>query len=292
MFKPLRHLIQSFERLPYAVRLLALVLGVVVLGVVDLALPPYVILSGFYYLPIFLAAFTCSRQAAYLVALLAWAINAVALEPNYPEHASALEHLVSTLSLGLSFLAFVAVSDWTRQLVSQLIEENMFDFTSGAYNQRALERALRRETARFRHSQVAFGLAVLDIDHFARLNFQYGQRFGDIALSDIARAIQRGLRDIDVLTRLRDNRFVMVLPHADLAVLDSVLARVRAQVVQAMAIHDPQVTASIGAVLVDQLDDGDDEPTLLRLAEDRLAQAKRQGKNCCVSLSLRALRHA
>ena len=79
-------------------------------------------------------------------------------------------------------------------------------------NRRGLDVALSRELARARRTGTTLCLALLDIDHFKRINDQFGHAVGDQALKHLASVLKPGIRETDTLARFGGEEFVLVLP--------------------------------------------------------------------------------
>ncbi len=124
-------------------------------------------------------------------------------------------------------------------------------------------------------------LAMLDLDHFKRINDYYGHAAGDAALRHVATFINDRLRAGETLSRLGGEEFVLLL---DRSLPD---ARDRVEILRVALAASPfvpddglapaAITFSAGVAAVPQ--DGSDLSSLLRCADQRLRNAKRQGRN-------------
>ena len=85
--------------------------------------------------------------------------------------------------------------------------------------------ALSRELARARRTGTTLCLAVLDIDHFKRINDQFGHAVGDEALKHLADVLKPALRETDTLARFGGEEFVLVLPDTPLPAAEFTLNR-------------------------------------------------------------------
>jgi diguanylate cyclase len=90
------------------------------------------------------------------------------------------------------------------------------DPLTGLPNRRALDEVLSREIARARRHKTHLCVAVLDVDHFKRINDTHGHAVGDRALVHLANTIRGAVRETDVLARLGGEEFVLVLPDTPL----------------------------------------------------------------------------
>ncbi len=149
-------------------------------------------------------------------------------------------------------------------------------------NRRAIERQLRQQLAQAQRQQLPLSLLVLDIDHFKRINDQYGHLGGDRVLRTFARCLERHLRTQDIAGRWGGEEFIVLLPHTDnagaLVVAERLRCAVQAQAFEGLQQQAIAVTTSIG--LHTTTPDMLQEPAALLDAADRaLYQAKQGGRN-------------
>jgi diguanylate cyclase (GGDEF)-like protein len=125
-----------------------------------------------------------------------------------------------------------------------------------------------------------FGVLVMDVDHFKRINDGFGHEAGDVVLRRVAEVFRASLRDGDHVGRTGGEEFVAVLPGASAAAAAEVAERLRLAVERAdFADVDPalSVTVSVGAA-VWQPHDATFAATCKR-ADDSLYRAKEAGRN-------------
>jgi len=88
------------------------------------------------------------------------------------------------------------------------------DELTGMFNRRAIKRLLEKEFLKVQRFDVPLSVAMVDLDHFKRINDTYGHHAGDTVLKEVAQVLDRGLRRIDVLGRYGGEEFLCVLPMA------------------------------------------------------------------------------
>ena len=119
-----------------------------------------------------------------------------------------------------------------------------------------------------------------DIDHFKRINDNYGHNAGDITLQVIASAISKSLRDSEFIARYGGEEFVFLIPLATKATLSNILERVR-QKVKSIPFkfkkESLSITISLGATKV-RLEDRIPGVTFER-ADQALYTAKNSGRD-------------
>lgn len=153
------------------------------------------------------------------------------------------------------------------------------DPLTGSVNRRGMEEILEREISRARRIKSPLCLALLDIDHFKRVNDEHGHDIGDQALMHLVAVIKPALRDSDVLCRYGGEEFAIILPdsgrQSSLFVIDQLRTKVEHSRLPASAC-ELQLRFSAG---VAEVAHDDDQISLLKRADTALFAAKRAGRN-------------
>ena len=126
-------------------------------------------------------------------------------------------------------------------------------------------------------------VAIIDIDHFKRVNDTLGHAAGDDVIRATATRCLAMLRDADVIGRIGGEEFAIILPHTDIAGAEHVIQRIRTQIGVtpiATAAADVAITVSGG---VAQWRPGDNAVDLMRHADKRLYLAKDGGRDRIVA---------
>jgi len=92
-------------------------------------------------------------------------------------------------------------------------------------NRRILEEAAQRELNRLDRNGNCLVIALLDLDHFKRINDSYGHSIGDEVLREVAALLSRNLRNIDVISRWGGEEFCILFPDTDQITSDQVAVR-------------------------------------------------------------------
>lgn len=124
------------------------------------------------------------------------------------------------------------------------------------------------------------GLMFVDLDRFKAINDAHGHGIGDQLLVAAASRMRDCLRESDTLARLGGDEFVVLLPHiADRGDAELVASRIRAAIAEPFAIagHTLQISASIGIGVYPQ--NGSDEVSLMKSADDAMYRAKDIGRD-------------
>lgn len=166
------------------------------------------------------------------------------------------------------------------RLLHRLAQQALTDELTDLPNRRAFVEELERVLAASRRSGGPASLAILDIDHFKRVNDTFGHPGGDWTLRAVAKLCRAALRGEDYMARIGGEEFAIVFRGTDLAAAQTVAERVRQKVeqttIQLPAGGEVEVTLSIGlaAFEIDSDPDG-----WLAAADTALYAAKRGGRN-------------
>lgn len=152
--------------------------------------------------------------------------------------------------------------------------QSQYDHLTRLFNRRAFEEKLQQELAPPVDDSMA--LMILDIDHFKKVNDDYGHITGDHVLMKFSDTIHRVARKNDVLCRWGGEEFVILLPNMIKEQLLSTCERFREGVEETMFEDVNTITCSIGATM---LQEDDDIQTIIQRADIALYQAKDNGRN-------------
>ncbi|MES2886070.1 MAG: sensor domain-containing diguanylate cyclase [Pseudomonadota bacterium] len=155
------------------------------------------------------------------------------------------------------------------------------DALTGLYNRGHFTETAVQEMERARRFAEPLTVALLDLDHFKRVNDSYGHDSGDIALTHFAGVCLEFARKIDIVARLGGEEFVIMLPRANKEPAFEILQRLR------LRLMESRITAASGAVfgltvsvgLASMRSHTRDLRELLRNADAALYKAKREGRN-------------
>jgi len=180
--------------------------------------------------------------------------------------------LLSALNVLLSRIVLLPLSDANRAL-DRLADT---DALTGLHNRRAFDRLLAQAFETARRDARSLSLTIFDIDHFKRVNDEFGHEAGDERLRAVSTAARQRLRRIDALARIGGEEFVALLPQTDTAGAALVAEGLRLQVRSTHAGRAGSVTASFG---VAQWDGREDAASLVARADAALYRAKHAGRD-------------
>lgn len=158
------------------------------------------------------------------------------------------------------------------------------DALTGLNNRRAFDERLEAEIARFDRYRRPFALVMMDIDHFKAVNDRYGHDAGDEVLRHVGRMIASSLRDVDVAARFGGEEFALLLPETDKSDAIEIAERIRRRIGATSVSwrgEEISVTSSAGVAPIPERNV--EVANVLRVADQLLYEAKRQGRNRVVT---------
>ena len=189
---------------------------------------------------------------------------------------------------------FRAAEESRRQLVENMHDLAAEDELTGLPNRRSFFYALEREvSATSRHGHPAC-IGIIDIDRFKQINDDYGHDAGDLALKAITVIMQATLRCEDMIARIGDEEFAILLPDTKIDTANIAMERLL-QAVRQTPIELPEDVALSLTVSAGIAPLGDDRngAVCLRAADIALLRAKESGGDCvCTNADVIAPRSA
>lgn len=177
-------------------------------------------------------------------------------------------------------------TDITKRKVLEagLMKLSKEDPLTGLHNRRTILDLLEEEIQRGQRYKHPLSLLMMDIDHFKKINDQWGHPTGDEVLKSFAAECRSLMRENDKMGRFGGEEFVMVLPETGKPEATQVAERIR-KITSEMAIKAKHGTAPIPVTVsigVTTATDGDDVEAVIALADEAMYEAKNKGRNCVV----------
>jgi len=163
---------------------------------------------------------------------------------------------------------------------NRLKQMSITDELTGLRNRRHIMQRLDEEFQRARRMDKSLGIIMLDIDHFKRINDEFGHRFGDVVLKTIAQRAPAMLREYDLLGRIGGEEFLIVSPDTDVDETAIIAERIRRIIGEQGVLHDGRevkITVSAGITMLKEEDRGSD--ALLSRVDKALYKAKQEGRD-------------
>jgi diguanylate cyclase (GGDEF)-like protein len=166
-----------------------------------------------------------------------------------------------------------------RHLMQRIELLTPVDALTGLANRRRFSEEHEREHGRAMRAWDSYAVMRLDVDGMAEINATFGVPIGDLVLERVAELLRSGRRDYDVVARLANDEFAILLPGADALAARVVADRVAQAVSEAVAEdpEGPQITLAAGiAVCVPPT--GEAAADVMRRAGDALLRARERGR--------------
>lgn len=160
--------------------------------------------------------------------------------------------------------------------VSELIYQ---DHLTGTLNRRGMEEAFMREFARAKRGQTPVSVALLDVDHFKKLNDTFGHEAGDQALIHLANVVKEILRPVDVVARYGGEEFVILLPDTGATDGVAVITRLQRELTKRYFLHENEKVLITFSAGVAQREEAETIEAILARADAALYRAKQAGRN-------------
>ena len=163
-----------------------------------------------------------------------------------------------------------------RHARDMAILASLTDPLTELHNRRSILRRLDDLLAVANDMRYPLTMVLLDLDHFKRINDQYGHESGDAVLRHFSQALRRQSRPLDTVGRIGGEEFLLLMPNAQADGAEAALARLRSAV-SATAPLPYTFSAGIAQVLL-----GENARDAMRRADAAMYAAKAAGRDCCL----------
>lgn len=150
------------------------------------------------------------------------------------------------------------------------------DTLSGLYNRRFMNKKLEEEISKYKRYKIPFSILLLDIDHFKKINDNYGHDKGDFVIKTISSLIRRNIRSSDICSRWGGEEFLILASNSDLKSALKLSENLKELIEKSQFETKYSITISIG---VSTFDENLSQEELLKLADNALYKAKKNGRN-------------
>ena len=216
----------------------------------DLVTPPYIFMTGFYLLPIFLAVWHVGNGMVTLIVVISTGTTLHTQLLLLPAEAPLWHVLLALTSIVIVFTTYSLLILYLRRLLLRLQEENFTDSLTGLRSRRHFLSSAQLEIHRSNRTMGELTFAIIDLDNFKHVNDSHGHARGDALLVAVSNCMLASLRDADLIGRLGGDEFAVALPQTGRDLAADVLGRLHRNLSRLLRLSGLQVTASIGAVTV------------------------------------------
>jgi diguanylate cyclase (GGDEF)-like protein len=199
-----------------------------------------------YMWPVLWEAYFFGRRGAILIVLCVGVAHGLALLAM--AHGGNLDRWIDVIiSVTVVGAVVEMLASRNRELVWRISREARVDELTHLLNRRGFDERAQVELARARREQASLGVVAFDLDHFKRVNDEFGHEVGDRVLTNLAECFRSEMRETDVAARMGGEEFVVLLPGADLEEARDFAERVRGGLRAVEQPGVPAVTVSAGA---------------------------------------------
>jgi diguanylate cyclase (GGDEF)-like protein len=232
-----------------------------------------------YLLPVILSALTLGRPMTLMqvgvICLIhvALAFATPGLQVLSLSYASAAVGELSPILL-VGYLTATLAGDVTeaREHIEALAQT---DPLTGVLNLRTFNASWQRVHTASEPAQIPYAVLMVDIDHLKNVNESFGHAAGDSVLTLVARALQRSIRNTDFAARYAGDEFTVLLPSANPAVAEEVIARIRNNVYKTtLDLGSRMIRCSVSVGVANYPKDGREMRDLLGTAEGNMSRDK------------------
>lgn len=199
-------------------------------------------------------------------------------------HEIYVELSLSAVKINNTWHAIGILRDITeRKKFEELIyRQSITDSLTDIYNRRFFMQMLEKEIERTKRNGKSFSLIMFDLDHFKKINDNFGHAMGDVVLRRVAETVKRRIRKTDYFARWGGEEFIILLPETSVNNAVKVAEELREHISSMNLPGIGHVTASFGVAGFKEQDTID---SILVRVDDMLYEAKKAGRNCVKSES-------
>jgi diguanylate cyclase (GGDEF)-like protein len=242
-FGLIRAVISVLNTLPKAAVMGISLVLILMLGLIDASLPVPASLLIFYLIPVVIATWFVGVRPGFLSALLS------AITIFYGQFTPSQQLTLSLWNGGMAGLAGCVVADLIHRIkISSEIERQLSrtDASTGAINRRFFMELLETEFNRAERYRFPLTLVYIELDNFADLSQRLGYQKGDELLYQFVEQLSETLRANDVVARLSNDEFAMILPQTNDTQAQQVFARILPELKTVLEAEDSPIECIFG----------------------------------------------
>lgn len=194
-------------------------------------------------------------------------------------HIIDIESSISTLKIKNNdyILGIIRDVSESKRANEELQNLTVTDYLTNTYNRRFFIQKLEEEIERSKRNENIFSIVMFDIDHFKRINDQFGHNCGDLVLKGIAGMVKNRIRKIDCFARWGGEEFMLLLPDTTIDKTKGLVEELRRSISEINIPCVDKVTASFGVVEYCNKYTAD---MLMQNVDNMMYKAKTEGRNC------------
>ncbi|AXX91363.1 GGDEF domain-containing protein [Malaciobacter molluscorum LMG 25693] len=205
----------------------------------------------------------------------------VSIYTNKEEETKRIRELIPYIKDYIDTAKTVIVS---KKLMNILELNARTDPLTGLYNRKYLEDSIDKITAQATRANIKYGVLMVDIDHFKKVNDTYGHDVGDNAIKIVAETLIENTRESDIVIRFGGEEFIVLLYNCDEKSVDKLSLKIKeAFALKKIPAGNTTIskTMSIGTSMYPK--DNDNVKDCIKYADLALYEAKETGRNKVVA---------
>jgi len=176
-----------------------------------------------------------------------------------------------------------ALRNKSNELMEQLTIQATTDQLTGIKNRRSIFEELDQLILNFKKNQISFGLIILDIDFFKKVNDTHGHHAGDLVLVEAAKCFTENIRSNDFIGRQGGEEFLALIEGVDQKGIIEIAERLRESIEnKIIKVENIELNITISGGIA-HISEEEDRDRLVNLADERLYVAKENGRNRIIS---------
>lgn len=186
------------------------------------------------------------------------------------------ERLASSLEISRDTIVSI------KESLASAREEGLRDALTGLRNRRHFDKAIAEEIERATDEGTPLSLCIADLDHFKRVNDEFGHPTGDAVLRLVGALLSENLKGRDIPVRYGGEEFAIILPKTNIRSAERLADRIRQQLSEKRLVLTENrqqlgmITASFG---IAEWMPGESDSDIIARADAMLYQAKKSGRN-------------
>jgi diguanylate cyclase (GGDEF)-like protein len=181
-----------------------------------------------------------------------------------------LEIITTTASISIENISLFKITE----------ELAIKDALTNLYTHRAFQDKLDEEILVSARTKKPFLLSIIDIDHFKKINDNYGHQVGDEVLKCIAGIIKNSVREFDFVARYGGEEFAIIMPQTDKEEGIGILKNIRERIKNySFTLNNKVINLSVSIGVSLFPGEALSKSQLIRVADERLYRAKNEGRD-------------
>lgn len=178
------------------------------------------------------------------------------------------------------FLQNTLIYRKNKEKEKTLEELSVTDEVTGLFNQRKLAADLEEAVKIHEEIHERFSVMFVDVDHFKKVNDNYGHLVGSKLLVDIGNALKMILRDSDDVYRYGGDEFVIIMPNVDVQMVHTIAGRISSQVKEIdFEIGDGRIhKLSLSIGIAEYPTDAKSAKEIVKFADEMMYISKKSGR--------------